>query len=518
MSIQSTHIVSSSNTHNEQKTQQTKSTNSSFNDALHQTTEHQEKIQSQENTQKLVDDLLSMISTGLTVSELEMLQELLAQLNKLKGKSDNADNDQEIKAMLSVLEAAVLEIKKRLSGEVIINQSEDEKSTNETSIESRIDSITEAINDITNGSTQENKLLEDLMNKANPSLLKNIDSIKYRVDKSEYITDEEFNNLVEKLQLQDISKDDMRLFKSIIEDQYITNSEVKDLSYEQIETLGKFIFVEDGSDGYIDKTTMNADLKAGTLLSIPIISNDVIFNKSVFEMVEGMDNDKEIQQFMHPITGTYHSSKLIAFPELQSNHYNGKDMGKVLDDLISNYKTSLDNSTRANDHEYYQNKVAQFTNLLNLYNKNAQNGEAIIENKYLLDIQFDLVEDLLSMIRTGFTVSEMESLEKMIAEINQLINDSKEKKVSEEKIKDMIKKLENEISKLQDRLNTNITVNTSEQTEESDTENLTNIMKDFKSIVKSLEDTLTKIVEESGKLIQTVNTDDELRLREQFKK
>ena len=136
MSIQSTANVSSTNTHNEQKTQENKSSNSSFNDTLNKSKEEQSKIQSQENTQKLVDDLLSMIRTGLTVSELEMLQELLAQLNKLKGKSDDSDNDQELKAMLSTLEAAVLAIKKRLSGEAIINQTEDKKSTNETSIHS----------------------------------------------------------------------------------------------------------------------------------------------------------------------------------------------------------------------------------------------------------------------------------------------------------------------------------------------------------------------------------------------
>ncbi len=523
MPIQSTDTVTSTNTQNEKKTQQNGSTNSSFSDVLNQSKEEQLRIEEQENVKKLVEDLISMVKTGLTVSELEMLQELLAKLNTLKAKSDSDPKaEKELKAILSTLEAAVLAIKKRLSGEAIINQDEKNTLENDNSTKSRIEAVTEAVKDIISHSTSEDKLLEDLMNKSNPNLLKHLSTNNFKLDKSEYITDEEFDEIADKLNLKNISEDDMKLFKSIIEDQYITNDEVKGLSYEQMETLGKFVFVEEGVDGYVDKTTMNTDFKAGTLLSIPIISNDKNFNKAIFKIVEKMDgkeeNKYEIQQFMWPITGTPHSSSLIAFPELQATNYNGKDMGKVLDDLLSDFKTSLDNSTRANVKQYYQTKISQFTDLLNLYNEFSGNDEEQIKKeKYITNIKLDLVADMLSMIKTGFTVSEMESLEKMIIEINKLIEDSKDEKVSEEKVKDMISKLEAEISKLQDRLNTKITNEEDEIEENDDTKKLTNIMKEFKSIVNSLEDTLSQIKEESTKLIKTVNTDDELRLRESLK-
>ena len=521
MPIQSTDAISSTNTQSEQKTKENESTNSSFADSLKQSNEDQESIEYRKSAKELVDDLLSMIRTGLTVSEMEMLQELLAKLNKLKNKNgDDSETDQEIKSMLSALETAILAIQKRLTGSSVIEQDvNDKKSENDDSIESRIKTASQAINNIMGVNISEDKLLKDLLNDINPNLLNEFDSSRFKLDKSEYTTDDEFNNLVEKLNLEHMQKEDKELYKSIIEDRYISNDEIKNLSYKQIETLGKFIFVKEGKNGYIEESLINTDLKAGTLLSIPLITDDENFNKAIFEMVEKMDNDKDIQQFMWPITGTPHSSSLIAFPEIQAKYYNGKDMGEVLDNLISDYKTSVDNSTNANDMKYYQTKISQFTDLLNLYNEFSENGEEKIDNeKYIFDIRLDLVADLLSMIKTGFTVSEIESLERLISEINKLIDDSKDKKVSEEKIKDMIQKLEEELLKLQDRLNTQVVKNDDTSNEESDTENLTNVMREFKSIVKSLEDSLDQIKEDSTQLIKTMNTDDELRLREKFKK
>ena len=517
MSILSADTVSQTHKQTQQTTNTQKNSNSSFADSLNQSNEEHKQIQNKENTQSLLNDLLSMIKTGLTVSEMEMLQELLAKLNKLKDEESSNASDQELKAMLSALEAAVLEIKKRLSGEAVLNQeSKDKESIKNGSIDTRIEVLSETINEIISGSIKEDKLIEELMNDLNPNFSQRLDPKNFHLDKSEYTTDEEFNNLVKKLDLEDMNKDDMALFKSIIEDRFISNDEIKGLSYEQMETLGKFVFVEEGQYGYVEESLINADYKAGTLLSIPIITNDTKFNKAVFSMVEQMDDIKEIKLFVAPITGTDKTNKLIAFPELQSKHYNGKDMAKVLNDLVSDFQTSFDNSKTNEEREYYHTKTNQYIDLLNLYNEFSQNGEEKIENeKYLLDIQFDLVEDLLSMMKTGFTVSELEALEKLISEINKLIEDSKEDKVSKEKIEDLIKTLETEIQKLEDRLN--IKTTTEENNNNEDTKNLTNLMKEFKSIVQSLEDSLNQIKEEATKLLPIVNTDDELKLREALK-
>ena len=516
MSILSADTVSQTHKQTQQTSNTQKNSNSSFADTLNQSNEKQEQIQKEENTKSLLNDLLSMIKTGLTVSEMEMLQELLAKLNKLKNEDSDNESDQELKAMLSALEAAVLAIKKRLSGEAVLNQEvKDKEFMKNGSIDSRIEAVSETINEIISGSIKEDKLIEELTNDVNPNFLQRLDSNKFKLDKSEYTTDEEFNYLVKKLNLEDMNKEDMSLFKSIIEDRFISNDEIKDLSYEQMETLGKFVFVEEGPNGYVEESLINADYKAGTLLSIPVITNDKNFNKAVFDIVAKMDNNRDIELFLSPLTGTSKSNKLIAFPDLQSKHYNGQDMGKVLNDLISDYQTSFDNSKTSDEREYYHNQKNQFIDLLNLYNEFSQNGEESIENeKYLLDIQFDLVEDLLSMMKTGFTVSELEALEKLVSEINKLIEDSKDDKVSKEKIEDMIKTLEAEIQKLEDRLN--IKTTTEEDTTE-ERENLTSLMKEFKSIVRSLEDSLNQIKEESTKLLTIVNTDDELKLREALK-
>ena len=95
-----------------------------------------EIIEEKDSTQKLYEDLISLLKTGLTKSELKAFEEKLKEILKMKkdGKPDN-----EIKAALKKLSLEIQEAKKRVSGQVIKeadnNTSTTTPSTNETSTE-----------------------------------------------------------------------------------------------------------------------------------------------------------------------------------------------------------------------------------------------------------------------------------------------------------------------------------------------------------------------------------------------
>lgn len=75
-----------------------------------------------ETTQKLVDDILSLFKTGLTVDELEALEKLIEEIKKKikeEAKNGSESSIDEIKKLVSDLENMIASIKKRITGEAI---------------------------------------------------------------------------------------------------------------------------------------------------------------------------------------------------------------------------------------------------------------------------------------------------------------------------------------------------------------------------------------------------------------
>ncbi len=89
--------------------------------------------------------------------------------------------------------------------------------------------------------------------------------------------------------------------------------------------------------------------------------------------------------------------------------------------------------------------------------------------------------------------------------------------ISQNEVKDMIAKLEKEIEKLQERITGKKEVEVEDDLETQDSEGLTSAMKVFKSMVKSLENTLEEIKEDSVKNNGRTTTDEELKLIQQLK-
>ena len=93
-----------------------------------------EIVKEKDSTQKLYEDLISLLKTGFTKSELKAFEEKLKEILKMKkdGKPEN-----EIEAALKKLSLEIQEAKKRVSGQVVkeANDNTATPSTNETSTE-----------------------------------------------------------------------------------------------------------------------------------------------------------------------------------------------------------------------------------------------------------------------------------------------------------------------------------------------------------------------------------------------
>ena len=94
-----------------------------------------EIVKEKDSTQKLYEDLISLLRTGFTKSELKAFEEKLKEILKMKqdGKPDN-----EIEAALKKLSLEIQEAKKRVSGQVVKKADDNTTttpSTNSTSTE-----------------------------------------------------------------------------------------------------------------------------------------------------------------------------------------------------------------------------------------------------------------------------------------------------------------------------------------------------------------------------------------------
>lgn len=121
MIIDTQYKQEATNTNQVNKTQ--KNSNESFEENLNNNKAKEES----RSTQDLVNDIISLLKTGFTVDELEALQEYIRQLKeqlKEESKKENPNYD-EIEKSISQIEKAIAIMKKRLTGQAIIEVSED---------------------------------------------------------------------------------------------------------------------------------------------------------------------------------------------------------------------------------------------------------------------------------------------------------------------------------------------------------------------------------------------------------
>ena len=250
----------------------------------------------------------------------------------------------------------------------------------------------------------------------------------------------------------EVSPEDEKLFKSITEDNYISYDEIKDLSYEQIVQIKDFVMKKDEENNYIQSSFMDHDKKAGMLLGTTAISNNNTFNKAIFNIARKIDDEKIFETFMFDMTGTQFSDKLMAYPELQEIDYSHKDVQEYLADKLSSYQIKLDTATDKESKEFYQDMINRLQGLTNHYK--SLKGESLYDNTDPLEKLRALVEDLISVIKTGFTVEELENIEKLIAELRKLLKERSDadKAASNEDIDKQIKAIEDALLALERRI------------------------------------------------------------------
>lgn len=330
------------------------------------------------------------------------------------------------------------------------------------------------------------------------------------------MSNEQFDNLLSKLDMEDLNYKEKQLYKSIIENGYISNEEIKDLDYKQIKTLGQFVFKEDSNGNLIEETLISCDIKSGSLLSTTVISENDYFNEALFNMVDTMDSDQEIMMFLSNITGSCHPSKIIAFPELQTINYDGIDIAQMLEDKLETYENYIETSTSGEERALYKKLINQFTDLYNLFNELSQNDtKTLTKSDYEVNIKQMLIDDLLSLLKTGLTVTEVETIEKYIQKIKEYIEKSKDEKIDLDELNNMIEKLEIKLKEIKERITGNCSIEVEKDLQNINQEGLSMQMKEFRSIIVSLEMIFNKIREQAANPMSS--TQDQLDLREKIK-
>lgn len=181
MQISTNNIVTENNKQTTQKTTNKEDENISFSDSL----KKDKDLIKEDTTQKLIDDILSILRTGFTISELELLEKLLQQIAKLRKEQDsNNISDKKIDAMIKSLEQAILQLKKRVNGEAIIEaeeeigvQNKENTPKNTLSFDERIEKIKIDLLDF----KQAKKLLEKLTSSNNYEKLELIQEFKKKI-------------------------------------------------------------------------------------------------------------------------------------------------------------------------------------------------------------------------------------------------------------------------------------------------------------------------------------------------
>ena len=365
-------------------------------------------------------------------------------------------------------------------------------------------------NNTTNQKNKSNQKFDDILNIHIQDKLPSDAFEKQRQIYRDDMTDEKFESVLKDLGINNLNDEEKEFYKSIVDDRLITRDEIKDLSYEQIETLNKFrATTQNTNTDNINDFFVSCYVDVSNILNIPLVSNDEDFNKAIYESMKDMDDTRE---FMALVTGSYN------FPFEAPIDYNTTSPYDVLTAQIQIYEEKLENSTRVEDNPYYKRVIGIYSDLLQTYDE-IREKNVTRETTYddeIIDVKADLFADLISLLKTGLTVSEVEYIEKLTSNINNLIEESETNDISKDKLEDMIKELKEKIAEIQKRFGEKDGKETTKESLGEDSEGLSLTMKEFKSIVLTLEKTFTQLKEKNSRP-DVISTQDELKLREEYR-
>ncbi|QKJ22131.1 hypothetical protein [Poseidonibacter lekithochrous] len=173
----------------------------------------------------------------------------------------------------------------------------------------------------------------------------------------------EFEQLLEMLDVDNLSKAEKELFREILEDRELSNIEMDSLSYEQMQKISQLISQKDSNGNLMSETSIRHNSRISALLYTTSATKDDDFNRALFDTVKQMEDIQDINNFLLPLKN-YINEKLKEYGlsiEL--------DMNKVLDEVISRFEEYHDKSLDDKSKEYYVNAIKQYEEFQEYYNE-----------------------------------------------------------------------------------------------------------------------------------------------------
>ncbi len=237
---------------------------------------------------------------------------------------------------------------------------------------------------------------------------------------------EYFESVIEKLDIKDLTSEDKELCKGILKDKYILEDEVKNLSFKELQTLDKFYMkAQDGI--YVGESIYVTDVKAGALLQAVNATKDEVFNETIFDAVQSMDDDQQIAIYMAIVTGGRGFGRESAYHDITKDSPSspGKEPSLVLEQLIKDTKNKLDNAATDQDKNFYKNMLEIYNDLSLRYEQKLSGKESgqIIEEEIEADIML-LYKMLLSISNIELTSVENEIMDKILLYLGERTDES----------------------------------------------------------------------------------------------
>jgi len=192
----------------------------------------------------------------------------------------------------------------------------------------------------------------------------------------------EFDNLLDKLDIDDISQEDKELFLSILFDKKVTQEEFHSLSYEQVQKLTEFSGRSDlDGNAMAGSFFIYEGLELAPFLATPHMSDDENYNKAVFNTLKNLNLSQEKGiSFINEVMGGHRDiDEVRAFENrltaeqydsgVRYKTYIGQDMQELLSNRLARLEEGLfktDDETVKKDYEFY---IGVYNQIQNEYNE-----------------------------------------------------------------------------------------------------------------------------------------------------
>lgn len=221
----------------------------------------------------------------------------------------------------------------------------------------------------------------------NANSLNLTNSNNHNATQSDKIQKSDFDELVSSVDSVTLSEKEKELFFSIVEDRFISTEEAESLSYEELQKIKEYILEFDENDKPFDASLVNASEKANALMASSMISDDEDFNKTVFEKIKNMEDEKGISSFMRALTGSSNIEGLVAFDGIVTDKFLGfekieaEDKKKFLEDKINEYQNDMQNEDMPPEYKELLTQMSSWLEeLLEEYDSSGDENKKKLQN------------------------------------------------------------------------------------------------------------------------------------------